>query len=233
MTYLSQNRFFQALISAGFVGALTFTGLPAKAEEATEASLTGNIAVSSDYVWRGVSQNDGDNATAPSVSGGLDFAAGGFYAGTWISTVNFDDESDAEIDYYIGYNHVFDQVTLDVSYVMFTYPGAEPAADFEEIVLGLEFGGFSVSAAMTVSADSESYDDISPTYIALGYSFALPQDWELGLHAGMNSYDWVEGIEDDVADISLSLSKGGFSYSIFDHDSADDTRFVVSYGLEF
>ena len=36
-----------------------------------EVSLSGNIAVTTDYIWRGLTQNAGD----PSVSGGFDLEA--------------------------------------------------------------------------------------------------------------------------------------------------------------
>ena len=43
------------------------------------ASVSANVSIASDYIWRGMTQTDGI-----AVSGGFDYAAdSGFYAGIW------------------------------------------------------------------------------------------------------------------------------------------------------
>ena len=62
---------------------LTMVSLP------TFASVSANVSIASDYIWRGMTQTDGI-----AVSGGFDYAAeGGFYAGIWGSNVNFNDST--------------------------------------------------------------------------------------------------------------------------------------------
>jgi hypothetical protein len=57
-------------------------------------SISANIGAVSNYMWRGVTQT-GDH---PAVQGGFDFAhQSGFYAGTWISNVDFDDGASEEV----------------------------------------------------------------------------------------------------------------------------------------
>ncbi len=74
-------------ISAAFVGSF------AQAEEAKtpEHSVTYNLGVTSDYVFRGISQS----RNRPAFSGGVDYshAPTGFYAGTWVSTISWIDDS--------------------------------------------------------------------------------------------------------------------------------------------
>ena len=54
---------------------------------AANAEITANVALTTDYVWRGVSQNTDES---PALQGGFDFAdESGFYAGVWASNVNF------------------------------------------------------------------------------------------------------------------------------------------------
>ena len=57
-----------------------------------------NIGATTDYVFRGFSQNAED----PAVQGGLDIGYGIFYAGTWTSIVDFGDppNAKAELDFY-------------------------------------------------------------------------------------------------------------------------------------
>ena len=54
-----------------------------------EGEWSGNVAMTSDYTWRGVSQSNED----PAIQGGFDYANGLFYAGTWASNVDFGDDS--------------------------------------------------------------------------------------------------------------------------------------------
>ena len=50
------------------------------------AEVTANAAVTNNYIWRGVTQTQDQAA----VQGGVDWAGGpGFYAGTWLSNVDF------------------------------------------------------------------------------------------------------------------------------------------------
>ena len=81
---------------------------PALAAAQYSASLT----LTSDYVWRGVSQTLGD----PAVQGSFDYEHNsGLYAGVWASNVDFfdpsapgasvadDDNADLELDLWLGY----------------------------------------------------------------------------------------------------------------------------------
>jgi len=56
------------------------------AEDAPAASpITYNIGVVSDYRYRGISQTK----LKPALQGGVDYAQGPFYAGTWLSTIGW------------------------------------------------------------------------------------------------------------------------------------------------
>ena len=64
------------------------------AHAADGPSLSANVGVASDYVFRGVSQTNGD----PEIFGGLDLTAGQAYAGVWLSNVDFGDGTRIEYD---------------------------------------------------------------------------------------------------------------------------------------
>jgi uncharacterized protein (TIGR02001 family) len=73
---------------------------------AASADLSGYLVLTTDYVWRGVTQSDGD----PAVQLGGDIAfSSGIYAGLWASTVDIesagDGQRDTELTYYLGYSH--------------------------------------------------------------------------------------------------------------------------------
>jgi len=79
---------------------------------ANAVELTGNAGFVTNYLWRGADQSNGKGAA----QGGLDFGAGDgavqFYAGTWLSTVEYEfidlDDTDSisgmEMDFYAGIN---------------------------------------------------------------------------------------------------------------------------------
>lgn len=70
---------------------------------AQEVSSSANIGVSSDYVWRGVSQTNG----RAQVFGGVDASAGSFYVGAWASNVDWQPDAELEVDFYAGYKTSF------------------------------------------------------------------------------------------------------------------------------
>lgn len=120
------------------------------------AATSANIAFSSDYAWRGMTQSDG-----PAMSGGFDFKAeNGFYAGIWGSNVNFNDGAGSELDYYAGYAFSLGEIDVDLGYVAFDYPKNTTGLDFEEYVLGLSYGDFNLTLADDID-DSDLYTQIS------------------------------------------------------------------------
>ena len=105
---------------------------PAMAEEAAGWSFSGNIALTSDYVFRGISQTLED----PAVQGGFDAAYGSFYAGVWASNVDFGVDESIEIDYYAGFKPTLGPVAADLGVAYYTYPGAgDDGAEYDYVEL--------------------------------------------------------------------------------------------------
>ncbi len=116
----------QTLIAAALVGALA----PAvsSAEEAKSPyTLTGNIGLFSQYIFRGLTQTNRE----PAVQGGFDFShESGFYLGNWNSNVSWLTDSKAyasnsiEMDFYGGWRTTFaDDFTFDIGTLYYAYPG--------------------------------------------------------------------------------------------------------------
>lgn len=93
------------------------TAAPALAQEVT---VTGNIALATDYTFRGLSQTD----SKPAVQGGFDLAAGSFYAGAWGSNVDFGFGESIELDLYGGFKFPLGPIAMDVGAIAYLYPGA-------------------------------------------------------------------------------------------------------------
>jgi uncharacterized protein (TIGR02001 family) len=70
-------------LSAGLVA--TFAPTLARADDAPASPITYNIGAVTDYKYRGITQTKFE----PAVQGGVDYAQGPIYAGTWLSTIQW------------------------------------------------------------------------------------------------------------------------------------------------
>jgi uncharacterized protein (TIGR02001 family) len=98
-----------------------FAAVAAAPAFAQEVAISGNVALTTDYAFRGISQTD----QSPAVQGGLDLSAGSFYAGAWASNINFGTGgANLELDVYGGYKFAAGPVNFDVGIIGYLYPGA-------------------------------------------------------------------------------------------------------------
>ena len=195
------------------------------------AEVSANVGATSDYIWRGMTQNDGGT----SFSGGLDVDFGnGFYAGTWIGDTAGDDYGTQEVDYYAGYAGEAGSISYDIGYLAYTYPSSQSADDVDFSEIYVTVGTGAVSASIYYLADADGADAGDSTYLSLDYETEVG-GFGLGLHYGNYDGDFVG--DDDQTDMSLTLSKDAFSYSLITTDGMsgvdDDARFVISWGAEF
>ncbi len=198
-----------------------------------EVDLSGNVALTSDYTFRGISQTDED----PAVQGGFDLAhSSGFYAGVWASNVDFDDGDEAhiEMDVYGGISGEFpNALGWDVGILHYDYPGADSSLDydFNEIYgsLSYDFGPVAASAGISYSNDYFGGSD-NATYYSLDLSVPLPQDFSIGAHVGRQEIDENNTFgTPDYTDWKLGVSKeiGGFGLALdyVDTDLSDSDCF--------
>ncbi len=123
-------------------------------------TITGNIAFTTDYRFRGTTQTQGD----PALQGGITWThPTGFYLGAWGSNVNFVDGDDAhiEIDGFVGLTNTIDAFTYDVGAIYYAYPGSDADAvglgnyNYWEIYgsLGYDFGVAALKGSLYYSPD--------------------------------------------------------------------------------
>lgn len=169
------------------------------------AEVSANVALTTDYIFRGISQSD----EHPAIQGGFDYTHdAGVFAGVWGSTVDFDDGGQAsmELDYYVGYGGEYKGLEYELSYTYYDYPGASRVHyDYQE--LGAKLSYQWLSGGLTFSddyfAESGSY-----YYPWAGVDLELPQDFALGVRAGYNSIDDNDRFgTDDYLDWSVSITK--------------------------
>ncbi len=117
-------------IAGAFALSTAYAQTPAPAAPAAPAAaaspLSFNLGLTSNYVFRGISQTHG----RPAVQGGMDYAhASGFYVGAWASSISWVKDylgkGSLEIDVYGGYKNSFagGDWNYDVGYITYNYPG--------------------------------------------------------------------------------------------------------------
>lgn len=109
---------------------------PASAQDETDESspvtVTGSVAVVSDYRFRGVSLSGGD----PALQGGATIThESGFYVGTWGSSIDdggTDFYGDLELDLFGGWSgNVAEGVGIDIGLLYYAYPTNAAGVDAE------------------------------------------------------------------------------------------------------
>lgn len=205
------KKLVQALVLTGLVGMPTF----AMAAEEAEHSLSANVGMTSNYIFRGISQTGGDAA----IQGGLDYShRSGVYLGTWASNVGWLEDyqgytkGNMEIDVYGGFRNSIGDTGLsyDVGAIQYIYPGDNPAgipkADTTEVYAALGWKWFTAKYSYYVSdkvfgfanADGSDYLDISAS-VPLG---------ETGLTAGAHwgTFNFENNSAQDYNDWKVSLA---------------------------
>jgi uncharacterized protein (TIGR02001 family) len=183
-----------------FVGALAFI-------TNAYASVSGNLGVTTDYLWRGASQGDG-----VSLSGGLDYAGEGYYAGIWTSPLGGSGEY--ETDFYIG----TDVNGFDVGVISYEYSEAAADLDFQEYYVGYSFQGFDLFYAVNV-------DDSDADYFSVSYG--LPTLVE-GVSSSLTYGDTGAGAANDEDYLQLDIAYGDLTLTVLDTDAGTST--ALSYG---
>ena len=178
-----------------------------------ELTFSGNVAITSNYVFRGVSQTD----NAPTVQGGFDMEhSSGFYAGVWASGVDggFYSNAEAEFDLYAGFGGEFDGgLGYDIGYLAYRYPDTTfDDNDTDEIYgsLSYDFGPAALTVGLAVSDDWFGTGD--STYTSVGVDVPLPNDFALGVSYGSSDFDDLDDYNDWK--VGLSKSYGGFDFAL-------------------
>lgn len=103
------------------------------ASQAKAADLSGSAALTTDYIWRGSTQTQGD----PAVQAGFKIAGeSGLYASAWGSNVKFAPETQAntELDFTLGWGkRLDDDWKMDVNVLRYQYPSTAVDLNWTEL----------------------------------------------------------------------------------------------------
>jgi len=182
-------------VSAALALSTPLTVVAQATAPASPHSFSANVGLFSQYIFRGLTQTDGN----PALQGGFDYShASGFYAGVWGSNVSWLTDTTAyqnssyslEIDTYLGFKLPVNDFTFDVGFLRYNYPGTANAI-----------------VAPTVKADTnEIYVGVSWQFLSLKYSYSLGDTF--GVDGARGS---------DYIDLTASLPLGDTGFNLIGH----------------
>jgi uncharacterized protein (TIGR02001 family) len=185
-----------------------------------QAEVSGNVAIQSDYVWRGISQNAED----PSIQGGFDYShESGFYAGVWGASVDFGGAESTEGDLYFGFaGETESGIGYDVGFIEYTYYGSEGASDanFTEYYLGTSYAGFGLTYYI-----GDEFDDLIE--LSYGYDFE-----NVSVGAAYGDYDsysyYTLGVSGEFGESAIGWDVSYWGTNDLDGVAEADDRLVLT-----
>ena len=184
----------------------------AKAQDVSAPTVSANVAVTSDYVFRGVSQTQEN----PAISAGVDLTRSGFYAGGWASNVDFGDDTDAEVDLYAGYRPEVAGYALDFGVIGYLYAGQPDGADYDYVELkaaaSRAVGPATLGAAVYYSPDFFGAAEDEATYAEVNGAVSPADKWTV---SGAVGRQWVS------SDLDYTTWNLGAAYQLTDNLALD------------
>jgi uncharacterized protein (TIGR02001 family) len=200
----------------------------ASAQQAPAPSpVTGNIALVSEYRFRGIDQTAGK----PAIQGGFDYShASGVYLGNWNSNVSQGagfPGGNIEMDFYGGWKKAFGDFGLDVGAIYYYYPGtsagagipfspannrpggatASGAVNNKEVYLGGSWKWLSAKWFYSIDDYFSAPDTKGTNYLDLAATVDMGSGWGVVGHFGhlqfkgmenANYNDWKLGVAKDI-----------------------------------
>lgn len=228
-------RLRQTLALAAVLGA--FAAGPALAQD-DGLSVEFNIGAATDYVFRGVSNTDEN----PQVFGGVDVSSGLFYAGVWVSNVDYDDGTDAEFDLYAGISPSLGAVSFDFGALYYGYVDAPSGADYNYLELQAKaevpLGPATLGTGFYYVPDSYGHVDHS-AYYEVNAAFSATDKVSLSGALGRQTFDGGGDYTTWNAGVGYALTDNvGFDLRYHDTDKHRfgklyDSRVVLSLEVTF
>lgn len=224
------------------VGVLALAGSPGVQAQSPH-TFSANVALVSDYLFRGISQSNRD----PAVQGGFDYTYDSDwiadpYLGVWASSIEFaagaSNPASIEIDYYGGITGEFSNGLIwDVGGIYYHYPSQnEDVGGDYDYVEG--YGGLTYTFAGSLEPTFSTYVYYSPDffgetgsaiYVTPSIGLSLPHGFGFSLGYGYQDVDDIG--EYQHWNIGLSKSFGPVSLGLTYSDTFDNDDFCTGIDL--
>ena len=221
-------------------------GMKDPPKPAERCKHSANVALTTEYVFRGFSQT----SEGPAIQGGYDLTCGIFYAGVWASSLDFAGntpgvsvdvlgnpyDASIEMDWYLGIKPVTGKITWDLGVIYYSYPNkTNPGLDLNYVELKVGASGeiwkdgtFGVTVFWSPEYQLESgstwtveagFTQVFPKFNAIHREWTPSFSALLGwqTNEGTNSYKFSYGNGDD----SYLYWNVGFSLGFLEKWSID------------
>lgn len=214
-----------------------------------EGTVSANISLTSDYVFRGISLAD----NGPAIQGGFDYESEAWYAGVWGSNVT----EGIELDVYGGITPSTGPIDWDLGVIGYFYPGADDDGaefDYAELKVGASHDyNDQLSVGVAAYYAPENFGDTGDAlYLEVNGSYSVSDALQFTAAYGNQNVEEPNGpnSEDDYNtwNIGATHAMHGFEVDLRYHDSdinegddianyaygesSHDSAFVVTIGRE-
>ncbi len=185
---------------------------------AAYADLAFNVGAVTDYRYRGIAQT----RFKPAIQGGIDYSMGGFYVGTWASSIKWikdaGGDAPAETDFYAGYKgEIAKDLAYDVGVLRYQYINHDLAVspNTTEIYGAVTFGPATLKYSHSLTNLFGVADSKNSGYVDLSASFDVGEGFMVTPHVGYQkvahnsalSYtDYAVGVSKDFSGFVVSLT---------------------------
>lgn len=200
---------------------------------AHSSSFSGDMTLTSDYLFNGVSQTQGNPALQ---FNGAISSENGSYAGVFVSNVDFDDDTNLELDAYVGwYADINDDWNVELSALYYSYHGAGYSADFNypEAMLAVGYRGFRLATWY-----SWDYFGTGARHVVTSLTYTRVVNWSAVVEFGYarsqsldgEKYQWDDSRAYDNIYTQLTIPwravnfGGALSYAALDSDWQGGSR---------
>lgn len=222
---------FRGLMAVSLAAAGLSLATPAMAQSEDEGAsdsgftTSANVALTTDYRFRGVSLSGGD----PALQGGFDVAHdSGFYIGTWASSIKGGPAyGDLELDIYAGWSgNLSEAVSVDVGVLYYLYPTEDLGLDtdyFEPYAsISATLGPVETTVGVAYAPDQDSLGDDDNLYVYTDVGFGIPDtplsvSGHLGYTDGVLAPPFLAGTADDSGldwSLGVTAASGNFEFGV-------------------
>ena len=222
---------FRGLAAASLATASLLSAAPALAQDDTESegiegvSVSANVALTTDYRFRGVSLSGGD----PALQGGFDVSHdSGFYVGTWASSIDGGAAfGDLELDVYAGYStQITDAVSFDIGLLYYIYPTEDLGLDTDYwepyASVGFNLGPAETTVGVAYAWKQDSLGGEDNLYLYTDVGVGIPNtpftlSGHLGYTDGVLAPPLLAGDLDDTGldwSLGASVTQGAFEIGV-------------------
>ena len=186
--------------------------------ETAKYTITSNVALVSNYLYRGISQTGAN----PAIQGGFDLGhASGVYAGVWGSSISWISDAGVgvtnagtEFDTYAGYKGKAGSVDYDIGYLRYNYPGVYPAgvasADTNELYVAATYSFVTAKVSYSLGDTFGITKAEGTTYVELNAAYPIGETgYALSAHYGTQTYKGVTADTNSTGSLTYSDYKVG------------------------